>query len=80
MPKVYLSENDRLSERLASWVYGEMKCRGISQVEMAKEMQISQQALSMKLKIHSFTFADLLTFIRVLEPDERELDRLLGRR
>lgn len=80
MPKVFLNENERLCQRLSSWVYGELKCRGITQRSMAEEMEISQQALSQKLKANSFTFTDFLAFIRVLEPDERELDRLLGRR
>ena len=80
MPKVYLSENERLSAQLSSWVYGEMKCRGISQSEMASEMGICQQALSRKLKSHSISFTDLLAFVRVLEPDDREIARLLGRK
>ena len=80
MPRVYLSENERLCDRLASWAYGEMKCRGISQKEMAAEMGITQQALSIKFKTQSFSFVDLLAFVRVLEPDDRELARLVGRK
>ena len=80
MPKVYLSENERLSAQLSSWVYGEMKVRGVSQKKMADEMGICQQALSRKLKSHSISFTDLLTFVRVLEPDDREIARLLGRK
>lgn len=79
MPKVYLSENERLSRRLSSWVYGEMKCRGISQRTMAAEMGISQQGLSQKLQSNQYSFADFLSFVRVLEPDVRELNRLVGR-
>lgn len=79
MPRVFLSEKDRLSARLSSWVYGEMKCRGISQRVLAEEMGISHQALSKKLKKHSFSFTDLLAIIKVLQPDDKELSRLLGR-
>lgn len=79
MPRVYLSDNDRLTERLVSWTYGEMKCRKISQKTMASEMGISQAALSQKLKNRSISFADFLTIVRMLEPDAKELDRLLGR-
>lgn len=79
MPRVYLSENDRLTARLSSWIYGEMKTQGISQRVMAQEMQISQQALSKKLKTRSFSFTDFLAVVRVLKPDEKELSRLLGR-
>lgn len=79
MPKVFFSENQRLCNRLASWVYGEMKSQGIKQQEMAEAMGISQQAFSMKLKKHNFTFADFLVIVRVLNPDEKEITRLLGR-
>ena len=79
MPKVYMSEQDRLYAKLISWIYGEMKVRGITQRAMAYEMGISQAALSQKLKNRSISFADFLTIVRVLEPDTKELDRLLGR-
>lgn len=79
MPRVYLSENERLSERLSAWVYGQMKVKKIPQRIMAEEMEISQPALAQKLKNRSFTYSDFLTFVRVLEPDTKELERLLGR-
>ena len=79
MPRVYLSDNDRLTERLVGWVYGEMKCRKIPQRVMADEMGISQAAFSQKLKNRCISFTDFLTIVRVLEPDTKELDRLLGR-
>ena len=79
MPKVFLNENQRLNERFASWLYGEMKCQGISQMAMAEELEISQPALSKKIRNRSFTFSDFLTIVRVLQPDAKELDRLLGR-
>lgn len=79
MPRVYLSENDRLNDRLVAWVYGEMKCRKIPQRKMAEEMGITQAAFSQKMKNRSFSFPDFLTLVRVLEPDAKELDRLLGR-
>lgn len=79
MPRVYLSENERLSERLSAWVYGQMKVKKIPQRIMAEEMEISQPALAQKLKNRSFTYSDFLTFVRVLEPDTKDLDRLLGR-
>lgn len=79
MPRVHLNENDRLSDRLVSWTYGEMKCRKISQRTMADEMGITQAALSQKLKNRSITFKDFLVIVRMLEPDAKELDRLLGR-
>lgn len=79
MPRVYLSEKDRLSARLSSWVYGELKVKGIPQRKLADAMGVSQQALSRKLKSRSFSFADFLAIVKVLEPDDKDLSRLLGR-
>lgn len=79
MPRVYLSENERLSERLSAWVYGQMKVKKIPQRIMAEELEISQPAFAQKLKNRSFSYTDFLTFVRVLEPGTKELERLLGR-
>lgn len=79
MPKVYLSENERLSERLSAWVYGQMKIKKIPQRIMAEEMEISQPALAQKLKNRSFSYSDFLTIVRVLEPETADIERLLGR-
>ena len=79
MPKVFLSDNDRLSDRLVAWIYGEMKCQKITQRDMAYELGISQAAFSQKLKNRSISFKDFVAIIRVLQPDSQEVDRLLGR-
>ena len=78
MPRVYLNQQEKLNAKLSRWVYGELKVRKMSQAQLAREMQISQQALSMKLKIARFTFEDLCTFIRVFKPETDDLERLLG--
>ena len=79
MPRVYLDENRRLSVRLVAWIYGELKVQKISQRAIASELGISQSAFAQKLKNYNFTFLDFLTIIRVLNPDQNELNRLLGR-
>ena len=77
MPRVYLNDNDRLSARLAKWVYGELKTRKMSQNTLANEMGISQQALSQKLSKQQFSFSDFLTFVSVFEPSSDELGWLV---
>lgn len=79
MPKVFLSENERLSERLTAWIYGQLKVKHIPQRIMAEELEISQPAFAQKLKNRSFSYTDFLTIVRVLEPDDADLNRLLGR-
>lgn len=79
MPKVYLTENDRISQRLARWVYGEMKVRRITLVSMAKKMNISHQALSRKLRSASFGYTDFVFFVKEFQPDDKELREIIGK-
>lgn len=79
MPKVYLNEKDRLSDRLASWVYGQMKLKGITQRQLAGELQMTQQALSYKLKAKQFSYGDFITIVDVFAPDLEVLAWLLGK-
>ena len=79
MPRVFLSEQDKLNNRLTSWIYGEMKNQGITQTELAKERGISQQLLSYRLKNKLISFEDLIFFIKTFHPEDDDLLRLLGR-
>jgi predicted transcriptional regulator len=78
MPRVFINTQEKLNHRLATWVIGEMRSRRISQVDLARERGISQQAISMKLKVERFDFEDLCCFVRVLKPDIDDIQRLLG--
>ena len=73
MPRVYLSEKERLSARLSRWVYGEMRIRRISQAALAEKMGITQQALSHKLKEMSFSYTDFCFFVKEFDPTQNEL-------
>ena len=78
MPKVYLTEKDRVCHRLAKWVYGEMKSRRLTQETIAKEMDISHQALSRKLRTASFYYTDFVFFIKEFQPSDKELREIIG--
>ena len=80
MPKVYLNEKEKLSDRLASWVYGQMKSSRVTQGQLAKELDITQQALSYKLRNRSFSYPDFITIVAVFNPDASELAWLVGKR
>ena len=80
MPKVFISEKDKLNNRLASWVYGQMKTKGITQKQLAGELQMSQQALSYKLKVRQFSYTDFITIVDVFAPDLDVLAWLTGRK
>ena len=78
MPKVYLTEKDRLCERLARWVYGEMKIRRLSQDALAKKRGISQQALGRKLLKKRFDYEDFTFFVKEFQPTDKELREIIG--
>lgn len=78
MPKVYLTEKDRLCARLAVWVYGEMKSRRITQEKLAEKMNIRQQSLNRKLREESFDFADFTFFVKEFQPDNKTLKHIVG--
>ena len=78
MPKVFLSERDRQCSKLSRYVYGEMSVRHLTQSEVAKKMNISQQSLSRKLRKNSFDFSDFLFFVKEFEPSQKELMDLVG--
>lgn len=78
MPKVYLTDEERACARLSKWVYGELKVRQLSQRTLASKMHISHQALSRKLKDKSFDYKDFVFFVKEFEPDEKELQQIIG--
>lgn len=79
MPKVYLTKEQRASERLAEWVYGQMKIKRITQKEVANRLGISQQAVYNKLRRRSFEFEDLVCFVEIFCPDDQQISKLVGK-
>ena len=78
MPKVYLSQTERLNERLSTWLYGQLRARGIRQTQLAGQIGMSQQKFSYKLNKRSFTYKDFLKLIEVLNPDISDIEWLLN--
>lgn len=71
MPKVYLTKQDKLNNKLTALIYGTMKVRHVTQSQIADKLGISQPAFGKKLKKKQFTFSDLITVFEVLDiPDE----------
>ena len=78
MPKVYLSESERMKARLSTWVTGAMRQKNISQSKLGAEIGVKQQNLSKKLANHTLDYGDFVGIIKVLKPDRETLDWLLG--
>ena len=71
MPRVYITKQQQMNDRLVSLIYGTMKVQHVTQRQMADKLGITQQAFSKKLKDAQFAFADLTTIFDVLDmPDE----------
>ena len=78
MPKVYLSEKDRLCARLSTWIYGQLRANKQPQRVLSDKLDISPQALSKKLRKSSFSYRDFLTAVELFKPNGEELEWLTG--
>ena len=78
MPKVFLTREMRLREELAVWICGQLKVNRVSQTNVAKELGITQQGLSKKIKRRTFTYDDMLFFFAKFQPDNETVMRLTG--
>ena len=73
MPKVFITKQDKLNNKLVAYIYGAMKVKKIPQRVMADELGISQPAFAKKLKNCQFTFTDLTTIFNVLDTQDEEI-------
>ena len=78
MPKVLLSEEDRASHRLATWVRGEKKLQDINDTDLANGRGVSQPAMSRKIRLESFDFKDFVYLARTLGADAETIRYILG--
>lgn len=73
MPKVYITREQKLNNKLVTLIYGTMKVKRVTQSSIAKQLGISQQAFALKLKKCHFSFLDLFTIFEVLEIEDKEI-------
>ena len=73
MPKVFITKQEQLNNKLVTMIYGTMKVKRITQQKIANEMGITQQAFSRKLKICQFSFAELITIFNALELSDDQI-------
>ena len=89
MPRVALSVEQKRRNRvkyLAEWIDGRMHSKKLTQADVAKELNISQEALSIRLsprtyeknkRADPFKYGDLLIICNLLEATQEEKERLL---
>lgn len=78
MPKVFLSQQDKLNDRFTVWLIGKMKSQGITQSKLACQVSMSQQMFSYKLKNKNFLYSEAVGIINFIQPDIEEISYLLG--
>ena len=78
MPRVFITRQEKLNKELSAWIYGQMMISSSTQGSVAKELGLTQQGLSKKLRRKSFSFEDFCFFIEKFQPDTDTLLRLTG--
>lgn len=73
MPKVFITKQQQLNNRLITLIYGKMKVKRFTQRYMAERLGISQPAFARKLKNCQFTYADLTTIFETLDMQDEEI-------
>lgn len=79
MPRIHLTKQDQLNDRLLTMILGTMRLKRISQESIAQTLGITRQAFGKKLKSKHFTFSDLVTIFTELEfTDEQIISVMKG--
>ena len=79
MPRVTINKKKYMIADLPGWIAGRMHKLKIKQVNMAKELGITQATLSIRLNNDSdtFTYGDLITLFKELEATDEEILKLM---
>lgn len=84
MPKVYISERQRVTEsykrRIHALIKAKMAEMGISQGEIAERLGVSQQSISYSLKHGSLSIIQLIQLDGLLQFTEGDISKLFERR
>lgn len=74
MPKVIINKHDYKANNIGCTVAMWIRKAGTTMKALAKELGITPQGVSFKIKTNAFTYEDLLTIFEFLEvPDEEIL-------
>lgn len=77
MPRVTLKRKDYKVSDFTKWLKAKMRYEGITQIQLADKLNITQPALSQKMVSGAFTLKDLITIFEVTRAEENEIARLL---
>ena len=79
MPRIAMNKKKYMIADLPGWIAGRMHKKKMKQVELAKEIGITQPAFSIRLsnEADSFTYGDLLTLFKELDATDEEILKLM---
>lgn len=77
MPKTYLSDADRALARFQRWYKSAKAGNDVTDAQIAKRLDVTQPAVSYKLKNGSLTLKDLLLIFRELGATDEEILKIM---
>lgn len=84
MPRVQIKKMDYKKKDLKTWITGQIHTHGLKQEDVARELGITQQALSSRLKPQKkgkesdpFRYGDLLVLFKLFDTTDEEKLHLL---
>lgn len=85
MPRVAVNKKKYKLADLQKWIKGQIRAQGLKQRQVAKELGISQQALSERLKPPEdknkdkdpFSYGDMLTLFKLFDTSTEKMAELM---
>jgi len=77
MPRVSIKKKDYILTDFRRWLIGEMAVQEVKQRDVAEWLNISQPAVSIKIKKSEFTLKELLTIFEKLHTGPDMIAKLL---
>ena len=77
MPRVRLNRKKYMVKDLSEFIIGRMRTLGLTQAQMGKEINISQQAFGHRLQNSLFSYEELLVLFKKLNATDEEILRLM---
>jgi len=77
MPKTYLSDADRALARFQRWYKSAKAGNDVTDAQIARKLDVTQQAVSYKMKKGSLTLTDLMLIFRELGATDEEILKIM---
>ena len=77
MARAYLARRKYKLSDLSKWLIVSLKEAGMSQAELARQMDIPQQTLNYRISNNQLSYSDLLSIFRILKTDDKTILKLM---